>query len=103
MADGANYLHFSSDIAAVDLDTAIAMLEAGDASETILVDLGEGLVARADGRLGLKGLLQRLRGHRLLAALAHAEAPESVTQLHNDAPEMHPDVAVILDALKNRS
>lgn len=103
MADGAKHLHFSSDIAAVDIETAISMIEAGDASETITVDLGDGLLARADGRLGLQGLLQRLRGHRLLTALAKSDGDDGIMAMRPEAPDMHPSVAEILDALKNRS
>ncbi len=100
MADGATHLHFSSDITAVDLETAISMIEAGDASETLLVDLGEGSFARADGRLGLQGLLQRLRGHRALIAMALNGGSETVLPMRSGNPDMHPDVAAILDALK---
>ncbi|MCF6329461.1 MAG: hypothetical protein L3J02_06650 [Henriciella sp.] len=100
MADGATHLHLSSDITAVDLETGISMIEAGNASETLLVDLGEGSFARADGRLGLQGLLQRLRGHRALMTMALNGGSDSVLPMRSGNPDMHPDVAVILDALK---
>ncbi len=88
---------------AVDFETAISMLEAGEASEAIIVDLGGGVLARADGRLGLRGLLQRLRGHRMLLNLSDVGATSDVVlPMRSGAPEMHPDVAVILDALNAR-
>ena len=102
MADGATHLHFSSDTVAVDIDTAITMIEAGDASATLLVDLGDGSVARADGYLGLQGLLQRLRGHRKLVAMANSGEANEVIAMRSGKPDMHPDVAAILDALNNQ-
>ncbi len=85
----------------VGVKLAIELIEAGKADEALVVDLGDGVLARANGRLGLQGLLQRLRGYRLVQTLANADAPEEIVSLRSDAPEMHPDVAIILDALKN--
>lgn len=101
MADGATYLQFSTDITGTDLETAISLIESGDAPETLVVDLGDGCFARADGRLGLQGLLQRLRGHRLLMTVAQAGQDETVLPLRDGEPEIEPQVAAILDALKN--
>lgn len=101
MADGAIHLQFSTDITAVDPETAIGLLEAGEATEDILVDLGGGCFARADGRLGLQGLLQRLRGYRLLVMMAGSGQTEAVLPLRDGKPEVHAQVAPILDALKN--
>lgn len=101
MADGATYMQIVELDVAVDFETAISMIEAGDASDTLVVDLGEGVIARAEGRLGLQGLLQRLRGHRMLMAMAHAETHEAVLPMRSGKPDMHPDVATILDALNS--
>lgn len=103
MADGARSLDMSSQGEAVDIETAIAMLEAGEADENLLVDLGESNLARADGRHGLKGLLQRLRGHRTLLALSRSDAGEAILAMRSGTPDVHPDVVAILDALNNRS
>ena len=84
----------------VSAEKAIELIEAGEADEAIIVDLGDGVFARADGRQGLQGLLQRLRGHRLILSLANAEAPGEVVAMRDGEPDMHPDVAVILDALE---
>lgn len=100
MADGARYTNYVTESVPVDLDTAIRMIEAGDASDTLSVDLGEGCIARADGRLGLQGLLQRLRGHRALTTMAYSEGGGSVHAMRPGVPDMHPDVVEILDALK---
>ncbi len=85
----------------VDIETAIAMIEAGDADDKLCVDLGQKSVAYADGRLGLQGLLQRLRGHRMLTLMAKADGQSGVISMRSGKPGMHPDVASILDALKH--
>lgn len=84
----------------VDLKSAIALIQDGKASEALTVDLGGGVIARADGRFGLQGLLQRLRGYRLILSLANADAPGEVVSMRSGSPEVHPDVSEILDALK---
>ncbi|MDG1824762.1 MAG: hypothetical protein P8H62_00710 [Henriciella sp.] len=51
--------------------------------------------------MGLKGLLQRLRGYRTILALNAGEISEGVVAMRSGKPDMHPDVAIILDALKD--
>ncbi|MEO0449818.1 MAG: hypothetical protein AAFZ74_05855 [Pseudomonadota bacterium] len=85
----------------VTLDDAIAMIEAGDAPENICVDIGHDKLLRADGVKGLQGLLQRLRGYRMIMALSSGELAPTVVPMRSGKPDMHPDVAAILDALKD--
>jgi len=101
MVDEARSVHFATDGIPVDLETAISMIEAGDASEALEVDLGDGCIARADGRKGLQGLLQRLRGHRRLTSMAYSTAGSSIVPMRPGTPDMHPDVVAILDALEH--
>ena len=89
-----------SDAAPVDLQTAIDLIEAGEARTSICVDLGDGVLARANGRLGLPGLLQRLRGHRLIQSLARSQHEDILAMPPGDI-DVHPIVAEILDALKD--
>lgn len=84
----------------VSADEAIELIESGEANDGIIVDLGDGVMARADGRQGLQGLLQRLRGHRLIMSLSKADASDEIVSMRDGEPDMHPDVAVILDALE---
>jgi hypothetical protein len=86
----------------LSLDDAIALIEAGNAPETIGVDIGHDHLLRADGAKGLQGLLQRLRGHRMILALANGEVAHSVVPMRSGKPDMHPDVAEILDALNDQ-
>jgi len=86
----------------VSLDDGIAMIEAGDAPENICVNIGGDKLVRADGVKGLQGLLQRLRGHRMILALSSGEIAPTVVPMRSGKPEMHPDVAAILDALKDQ-
>ena len=86
----------------ISLDDAIALLEADEAPDNICVDIGHGTLARADGPKGLGGLLQRLRGHRMVLAMSSGELAQSVVPMRSGKPDMHPDVAEILDALKDQ-
>ena len=86
----------------VSLDEAIALIEAGEAPDDLCVDIGHEILVRADGANGLQGLLQRLRGHRMVLALSTGEIAPSVVAMRSGKPEMHPDVAEILDALKDQ-
>ncbi|MEM7459360.1 MAG: hypothetical protein AAF331_07835 [Pseudomonadota bacterium] len=86
----------------MSLDDAIAMLEADEAPENICVDIGHDTLVRANGPKGLLGLLQRLRGHRMILALSSGELAQSVVPMRSGKPDMHPDVAEILDALKDQ-
>lgn len=91
----------SEDDEVLSLDAAIAAIEAGACGDNIQVDLGGGLIAKADGALGLGGLLQRLRSHKVLLAFAKMPAGASATPMRPFSPDMHPEVAIILDALKD--
>lgn len=84
------------------LDEAIARLEAG-AGAGIVVDLGGGRSARADGHRGSDGLLQRLRGHRMLMALASGAADLSRFETSPGELRIDPDVQEILDAAIRRA
>lgn len=87
----------------VDLETGISLIETGAAGEDLVVDLGAGCLARADGRQGLQGLLQRLRGHRALTSMAYSADREGLVPMRSGTPDMHPDVVAILDALNHRT
>ncbi|WP_155841804.1 MULTISPECIES: hypothetical protein [Hyphomonas] len=82
---------------AVSLDEAISLLEAGK-GEGLLVDLGHGRTATADGHRGEEGLLQRLRGHRMMMSLASGGADLSRFAGMGDAVIVAPLVQEILDA-----
>ena len=84
------------------LDEAITLIERGGAPDNICVELAPGLLVQADGEKGMQGLLQRLRGHRMILALSAGEAAESVVPMRSGKPDMHPDVAEILDALNDQ-
>lgn len=86
----------------VSLDDAIAMIEADKAPDNICVDIGHKSLVRADGPKGLQGMLQRLRGHRMILSLSSGELAQSVVPMRSGKPDMHPDVAEILDALKDQ-
>jgi hypothetical protein len=100
MADGASFAIKTPIDGPVDLDTAIKLIETLQADSDIRVDLGDGMIARADGAQGLQGLLQRLRGHRVIMAIAAGATSAGVQPMRSGKPDMHPDVAIILDALK---
>ena len=92
----------SADDPILELDEAIASIEADACPDGVQVDLGGGLIARADGPMGLGGLLQRLRAHKVLMALARMPSGSSATPMRTFSADMHPDVAIILDALRNK-
>jgi len=87
--------------APVSLDEAIALIESGQ-GEGLNVDLGNGCTARADGHRGLEGLLQRLRGHRMMLALASGAADLSRFKGRNAALMVDPLVQEILDAASQK-
>lgn len=82
---------------ALSLDEAITRLEAG-ITEAIVVDLGNGRSASADGARGADGLLQRLRGHRMMLALADGKA-DLPRFSGSDKVVVAPQVQEILDAV----
>ncbi|MEL6862114.1 MAG: hypothetical protein AAGL11_09765 [Pseudomonadota bacterium] len=102
MAERSNMIEQLNPEETVSLEEAISQIESGEASETITVDIGHDRLVRADGAQGLQGLLQRLRGHRMVLALSSGEATSSVVAMRSGRPELHPDVAEILDALKDQ-
>ncbi len=103
MADEAMHTQMTNPAGPVDLETGISLIEAGQAEDSLVVDLGDGCLARADGRKGLQGLLQRLRGHRALTSMAYSTSSEALVSMRSVTPDMHPDVVAILDALKHRA
>ena len=102
MADRSSMIERPEPTPIVSLDEGIALIEAGEAPDTICVDIGSQTLLRADGVKGLAGLLQRLRGHRMILALSSGETSASVVPMRSGKPDMHPDVAAILDALKDQ-
>ncbi len=82
-----------------DLDAAIALIESGRASMDIAVQLDSGRIARADGRAGLAGLLQRLKGFRMLRALAEGGGRLSALGAA-ETPPVADDIKVLLDAVR---
>ena len=102
MADTSGMIELPNPAPIVSLDEGIALIESGEAPETICVDIGHEVLVRADGSKGLQGLLQRLRGHRMILALSSGETAPSVVAMRSGKPDLHPDVAEILDALRDQ-
>jgi hypothetical protein len=102
MADG-NPLRtpFAQAIKLLSVDEAIRALEAGE-GDGVTVDLGGGRIARADTPRGAEGLLQRLRGHKML--LSQAATGPDVSRLRRLSPDIQiaPAVREILDAATRR-
>lgn len=87
--------------AVIGLDEAISRLEAG-AGEGCCVDLGGGRIARADSPRGQEGLLQRLRGHKMLLAIASGNVDISRLKALPGEITVAPAVREILDAATRR-
>jgi hypothetical protein len=85
----------------LSLDEAISRLEAGK-GDGIIVDLGDGRWATADGHRGDEGLLQRLRGHRMMVALASGTADLTPFSASPGVIKVAPLVQEILDAAVQR-
>jgi hypothetical protein len=83
------------------LNEAIALLEAGQGAG-LIVDLGGGRLARADTMRGEEGLLQRLRGHKMILALASGAA--DLTRYSNESRPLQiaPEVQDIVDVIISR-
>lgn len=94
-------VHPAPDTKPLGLDEAIRLLEAGQGQD-ICVDLGDGRLARADGPRGSEGLLQRLRGHKMMLALASGAADLSHFTASPHALTIAPGVQEILDATTQR-
>lgn len=102
MADGGSVHRRDLDQdALISLEDAIRHLEAG-AGDGIAVDLGGGRIARADSPRGSEGLLQRLRGHRMLVALASGGVDLSRLKTLSGELQVAPAVQEILDAAMRR-
>lgn len=86
----------------LSLDEAIARLEAGADAEGMSVDLGDGRLASADGHRGGEGLLQRLRGHKMMLALASGSADLSRFAAQAGKVSVLPQVQEILDAARQK-
>ena len=102
MVDTSSMIELPETPPIVSLDEGSVLIESGKAPENICVDIGHDILVRADGSKGLQGLLQRVRGHRMVMTLASGEASDSVVPMRSGKPDMHPDVAEILDALKDQ-
>ena len=102
MADRSSMIERPEPSPIVSLDDGISLIESGEAPDDICVDIGSNTLLRADGAKGLPGLLQRLRGHRMILSLSSGEIAPSVVPMRSGKPDMHPDVAAILDALKDQ-
>jgi len=102
MADG-NSLRtpFAQAIKLLSIDEAIRALEAGDA-DGVTVDLGGGRIARADTPRGADGLLQRLRGHKMLLLQAASGPDVSCLRRLSADVQVAPAVREILDAATRR-
>lgn len=99
MADG-NTLRANlspSNAPVVGVDDAIRLIEAGK-GEGLRVDLGDGRYASADTPRGTDGLLQRLRGHKMLTALSRDGGDLSRLKPPSMAVIVAPAVQEILDA-----
>lgn len=103
MADGSQLRARSCEAGgSTSLDEAIRQLEAGG-GDGVAVDLGQGRIASADSPRGREGLLQRLRGHRMLIALASGSADLSRLRPIPGSVQVAPAVREILDAATRRA
>lgn len=80
----------------VCLSDGIGLLERGGPRPGLVVDLGHGDLATADGHLGQAGLTQRLLGHRLLCALA-GDPHNGLVDLPDRALDVTPETKELLD------
>ncbi|MEM9667508.1 MAG: hypothetical protein AAF950_01170 [Pseudomonadota bacterium] len=80
----------------VSLAAGIARLESGGQRTGLIVELGHGHKAMADGPMGQAGLLQRLVGHRLIAAFA-ADTPNGLVALPKRIADVTPQARELLD------
>ena len=83
------------------LDAAITLLESDTEIAEFQVDLGSGCIVKIKPD---SGLLQRMVGHRLLAAIANGAADISSARrpADNDMLWIAPEVRNLLDVLKPR-
>jgi hypothetical protein len=92
----------ASEALVVSVDEAIRLIEAGK-GDGLRVDLGGGRYASADTPRGTAGLLQRLRGHKMLTALSQDGG--ELSRLKPPATEVTvaPAVREILDAATRKA
>ena len=85
-----------SDGEAISLDTAISLLEAGKTGGDMLINFGDG-----DEKLIVAGpgLLQRLKGHRMLLAVAEGAADLSAARSIERKIYIDPDAEALLGVL----
>ncbi|MEL7454403.1 MAG: hypothetical protein AAGJ50_13635 [Pseudomonadota bacterium] len=83
----------------VSLAEGIKRLEEGGPRPGLQVDLGNGNIAMASGKLGQAGLLQRLLGHRLLAAIAK-DPPTTALKLPPRTVSVDPSAKELLDLVR---
>lgn len=81
---------------AFDLDEAISVLEAGQASGDMQVDFGDGNAVKVAAG---PGLLQRLKGHRMLLAVADGAADLTAARAVERGVFIDPEAAELLEAL----
>lgn len=85
-----------SDGEALSLDDAISLLEAGKVSGDMQVDFGDGVAATV---VTGPGLLQRLKGHRMLLALADGAADLTTARPSERSIYIDPEAEALLGAL----
>lgn len=88
-----------SDGEALSLDDAISLLEAGKISGDMQVDFGDGVASKVETG---PGLLQRLKGHRMLRAVAGGAADLTATRSIENAIFVDPEAAALLKALPEK-
>ena len=88
-----------SDGEILSLDEAISLLESGKVSDELQVDFGDGTTSKVETG---PGLLQRLKGHRMLLAVAGGAADLTATRSIESAVFVDPEAAALLDALPQK-
>jgi len=84
---------------ALSLDDAISLLESGKASGDMIVDFGDGIEKTV---VAGQGLLQRLKGHRMLLAVAGGAADLTSSRIPERSVFIDPDAGALLDALPGK-
>ena len=84
---------------ALSLDDAIALLESGKVTGDMVVDFGDGTDKNV---VAGHGLLQRLKGHRMLLALADGAADLSAARGPERSVYVDPDAAELLHAIPEK-
>ena len=89
-----------SDGEALSLDDAISLLESGKVSGDMIVDFGDGVEKTV---VAGAGLLQRLKGHRMLRAVAEGAADLTAARAADKAIFVDPIAEALLDALPGKT